>query len=295
MNFENLKSLTIPEGRVKKITIRGIDVWSEPTDGPWVELFASINAGTYRTDYAIGDLIPLDLGTEGNINMQIAGFDCDELATGSNFAAVSLISKELLNTSCRMNPSRSTGSSGYYTIGTGGIGGWWKSEMRYYIQNTIKSMIPYTIRSAILDVTKKQTSYNTDSSSETQTTTDDIWIPSWSEIQNSSALYGALFTDKANRVKAKVRGSASDWWTRQAYSSSGFLSVSSSGSNSGNGSANADYGIAIGFCVGVGAPIPSARMLLNTMTRPTAYDPILDGGEDIPDEQALSIITGGEI
>ena len=295
MNFANVKSLTIPEGSVKKISVNGVDIWQKSApvpSGPWEELFASINAGTYRTDYSIGDLIPLDLGTEGSINMQIAGFDCDPLAAGGNYAAVSLISKELLTTSHRMNPAR-TPSSAPYDEGTGTIGGWEKSEMRSYLKNTIKPLIPSAVRNAIVEVTKTQISYTVSGSSETQTTTDDVWIPSRSEIQTSEAIYPVLFPDSASRKKSKVGGSATQWWTRQAYSSSNFYPYTSSGSPT-NDPANFSYGVALGFCVGVGAPLPSAAMLLNTMTRPTAYNPALDDGEDIPDEQALEIITGGE-
>ena len=71
----------------------------------WEGVLARIDNGTYATEYAIGDTIPLDLGNEGVVNMQIAAFDADDLADGSGKAKITWISKELLATSHRMNPA----------------------------------------------------------------------------------------------------------------------------------------------------------------------------------------------
>lgn len=70
----------------------------------WDEIIAACSDGTYATKYKIGNYKPLDLGSEGIVNMQIAGKDVDELADGSGMAKLSWISKELLNTPHRFNP-----------------------------------------------------------------------------------------------------------------------------------------------------------------------------------------------
>lgn len=70
----------------------------------WDEIIAACNDGTYVTKYKIGNYKPLDLGSEGIVNMQIAGKDVDELADGSGMAKLTWISKELLNTPHRFNP-----------------------------------------------------------------------------------------------------------------------------------------------------------------------------------------------
>ena len=70
----------------------------------WDEIIAACNDGTYATKYKIGNYKPLDLGSEGIVNMQIAGKDVDELADGSGMAKLTWISKELLNTPHRFNP-----------------------------------------------------------------------------------------------------------------------------------------------------------------------------------------------
>ena len=104
----------------------------------------------------------LDLETEGKVQMQIVAFDADELADGSGTAAITWISKQLLNTSHRMNPSYEYNSStGTYTLGTGSIGGWKESEMRSWLNSSIKPLIPSTVRGFIKQVKKYSTSRDT--------------------------------------------------------------------------------------------------------------------------------------
>ena len=115
-----------------------------------------------------------------------------------------------------MNPARS-GESGNYTEGTGGIGGWEKSEMRKYLESNIKPLIPENVRNKIKKVKKTQTAYNTSGGSFEQTTEDDVWIPDYNEVYGSSAKYKTLFPDNASRVKKKVdASSAYYWWLRRA-------------------------------------------------------------------------------
>lgn len=213
----------------------------------WEKILASIEAGTYKTKYKVGNYKPISLGSEGTVNMQIAGFDKDTLADGRGTAAITWISKELLATSKHMNPARE-GDSGNYTEGTGSIGGWEKCEMRTYMKGTIKPLIPETVRNAIKNVTKEQPAYNSAGSSFTQTTTDDVWLPAYNEMFGSSRPYKSLFPDNASRVKCKAgTTSASWWWLRSAYSTGIFDNVYSGGYNSCN-HANNTGGVVLGFC-----------------------------------------------
>jgi hypothetical protein len=252
MNLANVKGITIPEGAVKALSIGGVKVW-EKVSAPafdkysWEGVFASMDNGTYATDYAIGDCIPLDLGSEGLINMQIAAFDADNLADGSGKAKITWISKELLATTKQMNPARA-GSSGAYTEGTGSIGGWGKCEMRTYLKNTIKPLIATTVASRIATVTKTQAAYDTAGASFTQTTEDDVWIPDHNEVYASGGIYTGLFSDSDSRVKYKVGAtSVSTWWLRSAGSSNNFYYIRTSGSTY-NVAADCIYGVALGFC-----------------------------------------------
>lgn len=214
----------------------------------WDDVFSAIAAGTYKDKFTIGDTVPLDLGSEGVVNMQIIAFDTDDLADGSGKAPITWLSEQLLATTHRMNPSRA-GESGAYTEGTGGIGGWEKCEMRTYLKETVKPLIPEAVRSAIKDVTKTQPSYNSAGNSETQTTTDDVWLPSKDEMFGASSLYFGMFQD-TNELRIKKKGgatSASYWWLRSVSSTNSFYRVHTNGAYS-SYDAHITYGVALGFC-----------------------------------------------
>ena len=68
-------------------------------------ILAACADGTYKQKYKIGNYKPLDMGTEGIINMQIAGKDVDALADGSGMAPLSWVGIELLKTNRGMNNS----------------------------------------------------------------------------------------------------------------------------------------------------------------------------------------------
>lgn len=225
--------------------------YDEEITDSWDTILTNIASGTFS--YKPGNYKPLDLGTEGIVNMQIVGLNKDPLAAGGGNAKTSWISKELLNTSRRMNPSRS-GDVGNYTVGTGAIGGWGESEIRTYMRETIKPLIPSNVRNAIKEVTKYSNIYNSAGSAVNNvTTTDDIWIPSKREMFGSGETQGPRYDDgfnaNADRMKSKVGASgASWWWLRSADFSNGFTSVNTDGS-SGNGNAYSAGGVAVGFCI----------------------------------------------
>ena len=222
------------------------EVWLKNS---WEMVNLRIQQGDYASYYAVGDLIPLDMGSEGQINMQIAGFDVDELADGGK-AHISFISKELLATSKRFNPTLAASADGTYQEGTGAIGGWEKSELRTYLSGTIMPMIPSEVRSMIKTVVKSQPYYTTAGVEDTQSTDDGVWVPSYDEVVGSSSLYYPLFLNaNAYRKKYKVgSSSASNWWLRSAYSRVSFRYVMSSGNYSNDDASYLD-GIALGFCV----------------------------------------------
>lgn len=223
----------------------------------WDGVFAAIDAGTYATDYAVGDMIPLDLGSEGVVNMQIVAFDADDKADGSGKAPISWISKELLATAHIMNPAVVTLDDGTYQEGTGGIGGWEKCTMRTYLNDTIKPLIPEDVRGRLVTVTKNQQSLNTAAAKEAQTTSDDIWIPSKYEIFGDKLTgetadmpkYTGLFTVSSVRIKKKTgNSSASEWWMRSANNYRTFHGTSTRGYSVGTNVTTSEYGIALGFC-----------------------------------------------
>lgn len=180
--------------------------------------------------------------------MEIVAFNEDDKADGSGKAKITWISKDLLNTTHRMNPANDGGA-----IGTGGNGGWENCEMRTYLKNTIKPLIPAEVRNAIVEVTKiSSTVTNGTMIKDGQTTTDDVWIPSAHEVGSSNncestgSVYTTKFNSTTNRIK-KLNGSAIDWWTRSAYSKTVFRVVNASGSDNGVVPINM-RGVCLGFC-----------------------------------------------
>ena len=97
----------------------------------------------------------MNLGTEGTVLMVLVAKNVDSLASGSGKAPMTWISQELLKSTHRWNPSKQDGVEG-----TGTLGGWEKSEIRSYMKETIKPLIPAVVRNAIKEVTKYSRIYN---------------------------------------------------------------------------------------------------------------------------------------
>ena len=224
-------------------------VVKEITDS-WEEIIKSINNGTYRYKYQIGNYKPLSFGKFGTVNMQIAAFDADELADGSGKAPVTWISKEIL-TQHRMNLKTA-------------VGGWEYSEMRKFLEDEIRPLIPETVRSAIKTVKKYTFTYNFKNTftynfkngreQKNGVTEDALWIPSLKEIFNdfsedeaSAVYYNVLFSNDALRVKTYNKNAAW-WWLRSANYTSTFYYVYTAGSY-GNSYAGYTGGVALGFCM----------------------------------------------
>ena len=221
--------------------IADMDCYAKFVDA-WDEVFASITDGTYSTKYAIGDTVPLDLGSEGLINMQIAAFDTDDLADGSGKAPITWISKELLKTSHRMNPAIVTNDDGTYQEGTGNIGGWEKCEMRTYLNDTIKPLIPETVRTSIVAVKNSHDAIDTSFKSYTQETVDAVWLPMYSDLSNLT---------KADKQKCVVGTTTPvKWWNRTAYKNSAdrFWCYTATGTTGCDDYAHTDMGVCLGFC-----------------------------------------------
>lgn len=258
----SIKSITVG-GRtdIKKVTLGGGVLFekSGSTEPPvllsWEHVLWSIENNSYTTDYTVGDLIQLDLGTEGNINMQIVAFDADERADGTGKAHITFVSKELLKTTHRMNPSR-TPSSAPYKEGTGTIGGWEKSGMRTYLNNTIKPLIPSNVRAAIKAVYKAHTAYDSAGSKFTQTTEDEVWLPSYDEMFSNNGStnqprYKNVFPNDASRTKTVIDESSHNaWWLRSAANnlSDYFNGVTTAG-GSNSFSPTRVYGVTLCFCL----------------------------------------------
>ena len=230
--------------------IRAIEEWPEVCDPySWVAVAIAIEKGTYKDVYAIGDCVPVDLGSEGIIDMQIAAFDADTLADGSGKAAISWVANEVLLTKHRMNPAV-VGSSGAYTEGTGAIGGWEKCELRAYLNNTIKPMIPTEAADMIVSVSKKQYAYDTAGKGFDQTTADLLWIPDDSEVGSASKIYGALLTGDNLKKKRGEESWFSTWWHRSADGNNLYRTRQGNATLNYSAAETTGNTICLGFCTG---------------------------------------------
>ena len=123
---------------------------TETITDSWAEIIDAVNNGTYSTKYSVGDTKILDLGSEGNVCMQIAAFNADDKASGGK-AAISWISEQLLTTSHRMNPKLVTnfkygsGPSFKRNSTSEKISGYhqWDAQNKYTANNTAK--ITFTV------------------------------------------------------------------------------------------------------------------------------------------------------
>lgn len=234
--------------------IRAIEDYPEICDPyTWDMVFKCIDDGIYASVYKVGDMVPLDLGSEGVVQMQIAGINVDDKADGSGKAPITWISKDLMKNTRRMNPALVDNGDGTYQEGTGGIGGWEKSELRSVLNNDIKALIPQKVSSRIVTVSKTHEACDASGSNVTQTTADKLWIPSVGEVRGQNSLYYPLFQNKdSNRIK-RIEYSygirAWDWWLRDSAGSiDKFMRVISNGSPANWSESEDEKGVALSFC-----------------------------------------------
>lgn len=224
-----------------------LQMWQELD--AWGKVIFACKYGNYAELYPIGYMQELDLGSEGIVNMQVVAHNADELSNGNGYAPLTWISKELLNTNCRMNASNSSN-----TEGTGAIGGWPKTDMYEHVNTTIKALLPENLRVGIRTVNKSYHGYDASGNVYSGVSADACWIPSYREIygtsynETSGPMYTQIFSDDTSRIKYNI-GSTNKvlWWLRSANGTNYFRYVGLDGSS--------DYsmphfpnGVVLGFC-----------------------------------------------
>ena len=244
MNLSTVKSIAIPEGNATSFSIGGVKVWSDNSGGggepaellSWEGVAYHINKGTYKDVYAIGDMVPLDLGSEGLINMQIAAFDTDKLADGSGTAAISWVAKEVASTSYYMNQVADV------------TGGWENSAMRAYLATTMFGLLSRQVKTLVEPVLKTQVIYNTSNVAGSQTTVDSLWLLNEDEAING--FYAELFPDDVSRQKTDLSGKRRTWYLRDvaSYKRKKWVYIQTDGTRISGTGTTAD--IVFGFCTG---------------------------------------------
>ena len=205
----------------------------------WSTIISNAN---YATDYSVGDVKLVDLGTFGQHYFELVALDEDTKADGTGKARMTWLNKNFLTTHV-MNSTATT------------TGGYDATEMKSWITSDVLPQLQSEIRNAIVPVTKISGTYeNSAVVVNGQSTTESLWIPSEYEIfgtttyENTGAQY-SKFDTAAKRIKYNpATGSAYYWWLRSAYSGTNFRYVSNSG-NAISNDANIANGVVLGFCI----------------------------------------------
>ena len=151
-----------------------------------------------------------------------------------------------------MNPA-CEGSAGDYVEGTGSIGGWEKSEMREYLKETIKPIIPETVRNRIVEVKKYSRIYDTSNTVVNNVLTlDDLWIPSKKEIDNNKETAGVTYSGITLKKKKASGTNNASWWLRtvNTLQPGKWFELKDNTGGSSHNAAESSYSIALGFCLG---------------------------------------------
>ena len=214
----------------------------------WEQIVAAAQDGTYATKYHRHDYKTVNMGSEGTITYEIVGIDQDVKENG-DAVPLTFLAKQALATDHRMNPTYSAGTSG-----TGSLGGYPASEMRTYLDTTIKALLPEVVRTNLTPVVKHSIGFTASGEVFTEMSSiETIWIPSSREIFGILESTGPVYSPST-----RIRYNGNDpipWWLRSGSLSGlqniarAFLSVSVD-SNSSSFDANSARGVVPGFCLG---------------------------------------------
>lgn len=215
----------------------------------WATIAENVSNGTYITMYAPGKLKELVLtyadGSTEMLDVEIVGFDHDNLADNSGKAGITFIAREI---SARTSPMN-YGS-------TSNDGGWASSYMRNETMVAIYNALPEEVRNIIKPVIKKSSAGGR--STDIVDSIDSIWIPSYVELHSDAgdayAQEGTTYvahTDDESRQRYKDGTTTPTiYWTRSPVVNSqyGFWYVTSNGEMTTFGS-DSQMGVAFGFCI----------------------------------------------
>ena len=214
----------------------------------WEQIVAAAQDGTYATKYHRHDYKTIDMGAEGTITYEIVGIDQDVKENGGA-VPLTFLAKQALATTHRMNPDYSAGTSG-----TGCLGGYSASEMRTYLDTTIKALLPEVVRTNLTPVVKHSIGFTASGELFTEmSSVETIWIPSTREISGIYESTGPVYSP-STRIRYKGNDPIS-WWLRSGTISGlnvtarSFMCFDVNGNSSGF-DANSARGVVPGFCLG---------------------------------------------
>lgn len=194
---------------------------SEQPELTWEEVFEAEDNGTYKSLLSIGNVVPMDCGTLGILQMQVVAFDTDVLADGTGNAKITWIAKDALGS------NRALASSSQRT---------WEGCSTYtYLRGTFFDAMPSVVRNRVVAVTKYTRDYGGEESTviRDDASSNTIWIPSVKEVFNSGSYiesigvtYTSFFKDNASRIKHKVTNLETAYqWRLRTWGTSNSRSV----------------------------------------------------------------------
>lgn len=206
----------------------------------WAQIIAATQDGTYKTKYHIHDYKTIDMGSEGIIEYEIVGIDKDVKANGDT-VPLSFLAKSALATKHQIGAQVAFD------------GGYPASEMKTYLNETVKSKLPKEIQDNITSVVKYSIGFTNSVYAEMESI-ETIWIPSGHEIYGGYESTGPIYSPS---TKIKQIASSSDpttsaptiWWLRSATGNSIFRGIEEDGTLT-TRSSHELFGVVPGFCLG---------------------------------------------
>ena len=203
----------------------------------WAQIIAATQDGTYKTKYHIHDYKTIDMGSEGIIKYEIVGIDKDVKANGDT-VPLSFLAKSALATKHQIVAQAPSG------------GGYPASEMKTYLNETIRPKLPKEIQDNLTPVVKYSIGFNNNVYEEMKSI-ETIWIPSNREIfglyESTGPVYSLL--TRSRLVPGTVDGLG--WWSRSGKGSNSnkFCNVDHAASASPEDPSKL-FGVVPGFCLG---------------------------------------------
>ena len=249
LDIPNLKDIYVPwsSGEIlgapwgaRSATIHyGEGIGVEISD-TWAQIIAATQDGTYKTKYHIHDYKTIDMGSEGIIEYEIVGIDKDVKANGDT-VPLSFLAKSALATKHQIGAQVAFD------------GGYPASEMKTYLNETVKSKLPKEIQDNLTSVVKYSIGFTNSVYAEMESI-ETIWIPSGHEIYGGYESTGPVYSPS---TKIKQIASSSDpttsaptiWWLRSATGNSIFYGIEEDGTPT-TRSSHELFGVVLGFCLG---------------------------------------------
>ena len=234
--FQDMRALTIQllSRTMRNYTSEPADISVEKFSGSWSDLIDSINDGTYRTKYKVGQYNSVDFGSEGTINMQIIGINRDYDEDG-NFIPITLLSMKQL-------------SGGGIPFGSNNNAvSWTNSTVRSRLYSRILNNIPEPLKSHLIPAVK----YTVDSGNLNNRTVEELFVPSRHELFENIDSTGTYDSETLGPVY-NIPPNRSGWyWTRsKAYPNDNRIQYCQASNKIDIGSNTYQYDVYFGFCIG---------------------------------------------